>query len=360
MGFNKIAARENDKAFKPSTSEDLKNYKRRAREKKKAKRSEEEKEDLKSDRKVKRKLPRGTEAVKMALEQNQRVRTFNPQLFEKFLEHVKMLELSKPAYKLYIRKDQRDAAFMYEIQVCLAKMNWQQLTQLISIGTDTPIPTKSWTDAFHKALNVMISAFDVVDYLQTSKKDDYCRIRDREALDAWPVNVRQRRSGSTNEEDDDMHTDENNRSLRALAGDDDDDDDDDKSSKRGRSRDNDDDDDEDDEDEKPRKSFGKGKKKSPSKEKDEKPARKRRAAKDDDDDEDEKEEVTLTDRTQLLKAKDRDKGGFKTKLLDLLSTRKATSLKDLYAKADEEFGAGSRKVKKTVETLIGFGYIKTK
>lgn len=367
MGFNKIAAKSSNggKEFKPTTPRELKEIARRAREKQRAKK--EEKEDDKEERKQKKKLPRGAEAVKLALEQNQKVRTFNPQLFEKFLEHVHMLDLKKPAYRMYVPTKERDATFMYEIQVCLAKMSWQQLGQLIGVGVDAPVPTKSWTDAFHKALNVMISAFDVVDYLQSGKGSDYCKIKDREALDAWPVSVRQRRSGSTNEEEDDMHTDENNRKLRALSSDDDDEDEDE--SPKGRRASKDDDDDED-EDEKPRgkrasaKSFGKGvgkkKRASRDEDEDEKPRRKAKASKSNGkEDDDEEEDVELNDRSLLVKVKDRDKGGIKTTVLDLVPQRKAATLKDIVAKAKEE-GISPTKARKIIETLHGYGYIRVR
>ena len=391
----------------PSTRKELRDIEKRARKADQERSSEHA--TRRESRKLDSKRPRGAIEIREALIHNKpRVRVFKSALFETFIEQCKLKDLSPPAYRLYEKQEEADARFMFDIQTCMARLNWLQLSRIVDAGVGVPIPISSITEAFHHALRLMVYAFDVARYLESPFDNEaYLRgeggldtsveIQDRDALEEWPISARKRKSDR--KEEISMFADENNRKLRASAGDDEDDEDDEPKGKGGSDDDEDDEDeapkrkskakasskrraskDEDEDDEPPRRKKRASKDDDDDEDEDEKPARKRKPSKDEDDDEDEKParkkrasskdddddepkksskaKVVLKDTTVVAKIAERDKGGPKSKVLALIS-KKGMTIKELMIDAKEE-GIATSKVKGIVEFLMKYNYVKVK
>lgn len=384
MGFNKLAARaaknererpkqrDSSDGFVPTTDKELKEIHKRARARDEAKELGKRVKRESPRRDKERGTPRGTMEIKNALLSNQPIKVYRPQLFSRFVEICKDRDMAPPAYREYEDRKKADATFLYDIQVCCAKMPWQRLSELLSLGTGKPMPTRDWAEAFHCALWMMHSAFgNRQDFLDKHKNHVLDRIEDLDALEEWPVAAHKRRSTKRNTEDEelDMTLERRNASMRASARDDEDDEDEDEeNTKKGR----DEDEDEDDEDEKPRKKKAAKKASKPAKkssrkdddedDEDDKPARKKRSSKDEDDDEDEKPArrgggaVKLEPSTVLKKgSKKRTKSGAKQKLYELVPA-KGIKLKALLEACDEEDISVS-KAKKWLPSMVKKGYL---
>lgn len=383
MGFNKIeqaATRKGGKdnqhrskeGFVPSTNKELKQYERNARDAE-VRRAKEKAARKDVDRRV-RKLPGRQREVIIALQQNEQVRVLKPQFFDALIATCKDNDMRPPAYCEYMQPREADGQFMFDMQAILSRMSWMQLQKLTDIGLGFPVPVASWVEAFRNVLQLVISAFDVRNYLSQKKETQQTeKIHDREALDEWPIPGRKRKSKDheTVKERSEMLVDHNNRKLRAMADDDEDEDEDETTSKKRRGADDDEDEDEDDEPP-ARKSKTKAKSKG-------------RADADEEEEDDEDEEETkmkTKSKGKKTKAADsepkakrkaapaaklepgsvikktsktREGGGAKGELYNLV-TKKGIKFKDLLAAAEEaELPVG--KVKKWVPMMIKNGFL---
>lgn len=387
----------------PTTKKELRQIEKRARARDAERSTERAK---KATEGMRGKYPAGWRNIREYLLQNRKVKVFRPQFFDLLIEYIKDNGEKPPAYNLWETKQDADASFRYDMQCCVARMSWMQCAKLVHVGVGVPIPTRDQSEAWHCLMQVLFSAFDIVEDVEDENgKQHWVTIKNRDALDEWPIMPRKRKS---NKEDDKMFADENNRKLRASAGDDEDEDD--EAPKKGRGGDDEDEDedekpkrkakatkrkakdededdepprrkkkvvdedededekptrkrraskdDEDEDDEKPAKRR-RAAKDDDEDEEDDKPVRKRRAAKDDEDDEDEKpEKVVIKDNTIVAKIKERDKGGPKSKVLALIP-KKGISIKELTIDAKEE-GIASSKIKEFITFLLKYEYIKVK
>jgi len=360
MGFNS-AVKDRPK-FVPTTPKELRAIEKRAKEREKAKREKPE------EPRSKHRWPRGATAIRAALAQRQPVFIRRGEMFDTLVDMCKTAGMKPPAYRLYEKTKDADASFMFDLQQVLARLNWRQLAEVVDKAVGVPVPSRTFSDAFWFAMQVIVQAFEVENYLESKKGEQtWIKINDRDALEQWPIPGRKRKSSSDNEETE-MLVDEDNRRKLSARGDDEEEED------EVAEDDGDEDEDEnDDGDEKPARKkpaakkkaggFG-GKKKRVAKdddddEEDSKPTRKRRAVKDDDDDEDDAPaKVVLSEKSIVAKVKERDKGGPKSKLLALIP-KKGISVKELTAAAKEE-GIAAGKVKPFVTFLEKYEYIKIK
>lgn len=347
------------------------------------------------------------------------MKVLRPQFFDGLIKMIKESGHKPPAYCFYLKERKADAKFMFDMQSALARLSWMQLSQLIAIGLGRPVATREYIEAFDFTVLLVVWALNVRNYLNGTKDSGSVRIKDREALDEWPVSRSRKSKKATTEEDEDMDPKEQKASLQAMAAksrdkdkddedeedeDDEDEDEDEKpkkgkkkkAKKKGKAKDDDEDDEDededdededededDDEDEKPKKGKGKGgrfgKKKSKSKDDDD----------DEDEDEDDEEDdkssrrkskgskkessvkksskksaekgeakaaVKIGDSTTVSFLKKRPGGGPKSDLIKMIP-KKGIKVKALLATAKEE-GLNTGKVKKWLPLFVKRGFIK--
>ena len=360
MGFNNAVLGKRPE-FTPSTGKDLDRIRKGAAKRDAAKREKAE------EPRAKHKWPKGTVAIREALQERGHVRIFRAQLFDALLEACKATGQKPPAYRLYEKERDADASFMFDMQQVLARLNWRQLMALVDAAVGVPVPSRTFSSAFWFSMQVLVQAFEVENYLESKKgKTSWVTIKDRDALDQWPIPGRKRKSSNDNEEKEMLVDADNHRKLSAKGGDEEEEED---------KVVEEDDEEEDEEDEKPAKKKpaakakrktaggfgGKAKKKATTKDDDEeedtpKPRKKKAVAKDDD--EDDEPAKVLSDKSIVAKIGERDKGGPKSKLLALIP-KKGITVKELTIAAKEE-GIPAGKIKSFVNFLIQYEYVKIK
>lgn len=277
MGFG------NNKAFVPTTKEELRKIRKRA-----AKRDKERSESKKS--KSARKGNVGNLRQRI-LDGDKDLTIFSENLFATFVSYCKESNLRLPRYRRYMESKDADTQFMFDVNTALCRLSWKKLHDLTLAGLvahDGPsgLSTANWTEAFHFAQHVMYLALHAVE------KKGVLRLTDRSVLDDWPVDDMKRPS-----KEDRMKPDYYDSSYKMLAKRDDEDADVDEEEDEDEADDEEEEDDE--EDEKPAKSRKKkakgSKKKASSDDEDEEEEDDDEEEEDDDDGEDEDDEESEDD-----------------------------------------------------------------
>jgi hypothetical protein len=299
--------------FVPSSAEELKDYRRRARRKEKEK--QRNKEALREAR-SKKFVPEKREHI-AGINERKLLVIYKKIIKEKiatFTEDKKHDRRWVPCLPRYrYERDLRaaDSAFLFDIQQTLSKMSWKDLKRLVKAGMGR---SKEFVDMSSTFRFVETMVFQVLG-VESDSVDVRYRLTDRDATIAlWPV--------KPNEE---------LMSKKEAA--------DVKKGKKAKSPVSE----SEDEDEKP------SKKVKSKDEGDEKPSKKAKTEKK------AKKAKELTDESTVSKLKDRPKGGPKTKLLNLIP-RKGISFKKLLSKAKEE-GLPKAKIGAWVKVMSKNGFI---
>jgi hypothetical protein len=228
--FGKANSEREDRAFKPSTREDLRAYR------KAGKRAERKRMKEKMARRSGGKdgIPRYRgDRLRQALLGREHFKIFKGNLFNKFIEFCKELGIPKPRYRSYLEPERTaQGQFIYEVNSALSRMNWNQMTELLHTAVTTSehpvgVATRNWTEALSFVRHCLHTALGVVE------KKGTLRLSDPGVLEDWPVSERRRKSSK---EDDSMLTEELERRNAAMMA-------------ASRNKDEDDDEDEEDEDE---------------------------------------------------------------------------------------------------------------
>lgn len=332
-----FAKQRHEKEFVPTTPKELKEISRRA-----AQREAERVEQ----RKVKESKPRHKRlsgaALREALLERTEFHVYRSNLFDKFLEIVKDLEMPKPRYKSYLPEEQADGEFMFDIASVLARMSWMQLNDLVRAAVTTDerpigLATRDYSEALHFATHCIYLALGVVE------KKGMLRLTDRSVLDDWPVVDRKR--PSKEDKMSELEMQRRNAAMKASAVDDEEEDE---------PEEDEDEAEEEEEDEKPaRGKFGKGAgKKKVSKAT--KPA-KASAKTTKSSTKPAEGTLVLKDATLIKKAKPREGGGPKGKFYNLVP-KKGIALKALLSEA-KEAGIDAARAKTWIPMMIKNGYL---
>ena len=289
-GVDHEALKSETQGFVPSTKEDLKRYAKAGRRAKRLK--QEEKEQARATT-IGSKQPRlSGDRLRQALVEQKPFRVYGNNLFNKFIEVCKELEIKKPRYLAYMTPERAaQSQFIYELHSALSRMSWHHLTELLHVAVTTTekptgVATRTWSEAFGFVRHCLHVALGVYE------KKGTLRLTDPSVLDDWPVSERKRKS----KEDRSMEEKEELERLAALKAsekdkdededekDDEDEDEDEDEDDEDEDEDEDDEDEDDDEDDnEPKETVAKGRKRKAK-------AAKKSKAKDEDDDEDDEDD----------------------------------------------------------------------
>ncbi len=197
MGFGKANA-EKAKGFVPSTDADLKRYRKAGRKAQETKKNGKRK--LKEKRATGKRAVDGEAAIEL-LEKHLPVRIYRTEMFERMISCFKDADVKPPAYRDYLEARDADAQFMFDMQAALSRLSWHHLARIVGAALRVPVPMRHWSEAYHWCVILVVQAFDVQDYLDRKKsfKGD-TKIKDRDALDEWPIPAMQRRPKGAKEE----------------------------------------------------------------------------------------------------------------------------------------------------------------
>lgn len=401
--------------FVPSTDEDLKRYARNGRKNKEAR------AEGKASRSKGTVLLRGSEAsgqYRDMFARHDKFEILDGRVIEKFVELIKDMGMKVPRYREYLPRKEADGQFVFEVNHCLARLSWIQLSEIVNAAVNRPVVTREYSEAYNFAAHALIRlALGVTD------NDGIYKLADLEVLERWPAETLKRpkkedrmskkeaakvasgklkagKAKAEDEEDEDLEDgdeeaedevedEDEEEDEDAEDGDDDDDEDgdEDKDSEDGDSDDEESEDEEsDDEDEdkpapKAKRSAKAAKEKTVKKSKEKASERSRpekmklkkpipkagkkekvgKVAKAAKPEKSEKKArgngaVKIGADTVLAKVKDRSKGGSKTTVLNMMP-KKGITLAKLQAAAKEE-GIGAAKVLKWSQGFVKRGLAK--
>lgn len=299
---NKARGKAPENKFRGTTAEELKEIEKRARKK-----SEERKRD--EDK-------RGSTPERIALEMNHPLKNVDAEAFVGTLERIindkrrkydaeknksNKWQPSLPQYEKWETPERADANFIYDIQATLANLSWKELGLMLHAAAGKEIATKDFSEAFHFVQAVMYQVLHVT----TDESALRYKLSKREAtLKLWPVKPKEMSMNTKVSKNEDEGEDEGTTSKK-------------------------------------------------------KPKAEKSASKKDTDKSAKKEgSVKLADSSTITKVKDREKGGGKSKLLNMIP-KKGITLKAL-VEAASEHDVSASKVKSWVNSLASYGYVAIK
>jgi hypothetical protein len=150
MGF-KSDIKAKTKEFVPSTSDDLKRYRKNGKkldEQKAARKGEQRKSN------GKRNPDSALEMRKLLLAQ-QEVRIFKDNFFDKLVEFCKERGAEAPAYRSYLKREEADAFFMFDMQHAISQLPWCDLSLLVRAVTSRVVVTRDNTEAIHMVVYLL-------------------------------------------------------------------------------------------------------------------------------------------------------------------------------------------------------------
>ena len=208
MGFGKKTDDDDDerpkrkqvsdpKKFEPTTREQWKKISKRARKRDEAR--DQEKTAKKERAKNRKKHVKNADWIRGQLASADGlldVRIFRSEFFEALIKAVKDNGGTPPAYHAFEElREVRDARFRFDLHLALARMSWMQHSRLIETAVGQPVPTRDWTEAWHAVCRIVAACFHIrVDNAGNE------RIKDRDALDDWPIPERKRAVKLSDEE----------------------------------------------------------------------------------------------------------------------------------------------------------------
>jgi hypothetical protein len=403
MGFGKKDDEESPRSdkFEATTKEQWKQITKRAR--KHDEEREADKAEKREKEKKRKRVVRNVDAIRAALAGSDTldVRIFRDAFFEGLVKAIKENGGDPPAYHAFEElREVRDARFRFDLHLALARMSWMQHTRLIETAVGQAVPTRDWTEAWHAVCKIIKACFDI-----RIDKAGNERIKDRDALDDWPIPERKRAVKLSDEEQThkrdvpkrleraskmrkrkgkegnmtlDMFEEDEKRRLLAARDDEDDDeegdeeedeeededeesdDEDDeedkksKKSKKSKSEDDEDEDDEDDnEDETPRKrkkeSKVSSKKKSDKSDKKDKKAKKEKV---------EKKSSSTSSGGDTFKTIKSFKTGIKAEVQKLIPAKGATLEQVVKAAKGAKLNKSANNIRSYLNWLAANGYLK--
>lgn len=185
-----------EKKFVPTTKEQWKAINKRARKREESR--EKEKSQKREKEKSRKRFVKDVDTVRKQLAgtDDLTIRMFRDAFFEAIIKAVKENGGTPPAYHAFEElREVRDARFRFDLHLALARMSWMQHTRLIEVAVGQSVPTRDWTEAWHAVCRLAKHFLNI-----KIDKAGNERIKDREALDDWPIPERKRAVKLSDEE----------------------------------------------------------------------------------------------------------------------------------------------------------------
>jgi len=402
MGFNKAKRAAAERAsepkrdadgFRPSTKEDLKKYHKAGK-----KRLDERKARKEGRSKGKKLLAGQTKSAKYRelMEKHEHFEVLTENVFRSFEEFCKENGSKVPKYRSYLPRKEADTRFIFEVQECLARMTWIQLSKLISEAVNAPIVSKEFSEAFNFAAHVVLRLS-----LGMVEKSGNVKLADLSVLDHWPAvtlkrpdkedRMSKKKREVEEELDEELEEEEEEEGEEDLDGDDEElDDEDSEESEDDEEEEEESEDDEEESEDEEEEESDESDEDEEDEEEEEQPARKRKektvkktktkkakksadapvktkrkagkekpakAEKAEKKTRERKAPVEISTKSKFIKGKPRPGKGPKTKLQELLPVKGGMTMKELTAKA-KEAGINTAKLPGWVKLMTKNGFIK--